>query len=265
MLQWPISRLIHPTAFVSPDAEIGDQVEIGPFAVVESGVSIGNRCRILGHAQILSGVKMGNDCEVWHGAVIGADPQDLKFERGIRSAVEIGARTVLREHVTVHRGSREGSVTKLGEANYLMSGSHIGHDVQMGDGNIMANQCLLGGEVRIGNRNFLGGGSAFHQFIRVGDLCMVKGLASISQDVPHFVVVSGSNRIRGINTIGLSRAEFDSERRQGVKDAFNHIFRSGLNLSQALEAAEALTWSEDGAKFIEFFSSPSPKGICRLG
>lgn len=260
-----IPHLIHPTAFVSPDAVIGDQVEIGPFAVIESGVTIGDRCRILGHAQVLSGVKLGDECEVWHSAVIGADPQDFKFNRQIHSTVEVGARTVFREHVTVHRGSREGSATRLGEGNYLMCGSHIGHDVQMGDDNVMANQCLLGGEVQVGSKNFFGGGSAFHQFVRVGDLCMVKGLASISQDIPHFVMVAGSNQVRGLNVVGMSRAGFDQKGRQGVKDAFNHIYRSGLNLSQALIAAKEMEWNEEAAKFIEFFNGASPKGICRLG
>jgi UDP-N-acetylglucosamine acyltransferase len=255
---------IHPTALIAPEAEIGEGVEIGAYAVIESGVQVGDGCRILGHAQILSGVRLGENCVVGHGAVIGGEPQDFKFSREIRSGVEIGAGTILREHVTVHRGSREGSMTRLGVDNFLMAGSHVGHNVQMGDNNVLANQCLLGGEVQIGTRNFLGGGSAFHQFVRVGDLCMVKGLTAISQDVPPFVMVSGSNQIRGLNVVGMSRAGFCKEQRQGVKAAFHHIYRAGLNLSQALEAAKELEWLEEGHQFIDFFRNASAKGVCRL-
>jgi UDP-N-acetylglucosamine acyltransferase len=256
---------IHSTALVDSDAEIGEEVEIGPFTVIEAGVSVGDCCRILGHAQVLHGVGLGEGCVVGHGAVIGGDPQDFKFSREISSGVEIGAGTILREHVTVHRGSREGSMTRLGEGNFLMAGAHVGHDVQMGDHNVLANQCLLGGEVQVGGQNFFGGGSAFHQFVRVGDLCMVKGLTAISQDVPPFVMVSGSNQVRGLNVVGMSRAGFEKEQRIGVKAAFNHIYRPGLNLSQALEAAEEMEWVAEGAQFIQFFRAVSKKGVCRLG
>ena len=156
-------------------------------------------------------------------------------------------------------------MTRLGESNFLMAGAHVGHDVQMGDHNVLANNCLLGGEIVIGERNFFGGGSAFHQFVRVGDLCMVKGLTAISQDVPPFVMVSGSNQVRGLNVVGMSRAGFDKEQRSGVKAAFSHIYRDGMNLSQALEAAETMDWGAEAAKFIAFFRVDSKKGICRLG
>ena len=156
-------------------------------------------------------------------------------------------------------------MTRLGARNFLMAGAHVGHDVQMGDDNVLANQCLLGGEVQVGEKNFFGGGAAFHQFVRVGDLCMVKGLTAISQDVPPYVMVSGSNQVRGLNVVGMSRAGFDKEQRGSVKAAFNHIYRGGMNLSQALEAAEAMQWGTEGAKFVEFFRAESKKGICRLG
>jgi len=255
---------IHPSALVDPEAEIGAEVAIGAYAVVEAGVQIGAGCRILGHAQVLRGVRLAENCQVGHGAVIGGDPQDFKFSREIESGVEVGAGTVFREHVTVHRGSREGSVTRLGANNFLMAGAHVGHDVQMGDHNVLANQCLLGGEVHVGERNFFGGGAAFHQFVRVGDLCMVKGLTAISQDVPPFVMVSGSNQVRGLNVVGMSRAGFDKAQRAGVKAAFNHIYRAGMNLSQALASADGIEWGREAAQFIDFFRVVTQKGICRL-
>ena len=155
-------------------------------------------------------------------------------------------------------------MTRLGLSNFLMAGSHVGHDVQMGDHNVMANQCLLGGEVQVGERNFFGGGSAFHQFVRVGDLCMVKGLTAISKDVPPFLMVSGSNQVRGLNVVGMSRAGFDKEQRLGVKAAFNPVYRGGVNLSQALEAAGEMEWGTEATQFIDFFRTESKKGICRF-
>ena len=155
-------------------------------------------------------------------------------------------------------------MTRLGASNFLMAGAHVGHDVQMGDHNVLANNCLLGGEVQVGGRNFFGGGAAFHQFVRVGDLCMVKGLTAISQDVPPFVMASGSNQVRGLNVVGMSRAGFGKDQRLGVKAAFNLIYRAGLNLSQALEAARGMEWAAVGAQFIEFFHGASKKGVCRL-
>ena len=156
-------------------------------------------------------------------------------------------------------------MTRIGAENFLMAGAHVGHDVQMGSHNVLANNCLLGGEVLVGDKNFFGGGSAFHQFVRVGDLTMVKGLTAISQDVPPFVMVSGSNQVRGLNVVGMSRAGFDKDQRSGVKAAFNHIYRGGLNLSQALEAADAMVWGDEAAEFLEFFRGVSKKGVCRLG
>ena len=257
--------MIHPSAIIDPEAELAEHVEVGPYAVIEGGVQLASGCRVLAHAHVLRGVSLGESCEVGRGAVIGGDPQDFKFSREINSGVVVGAGTVFREHVTVHRGSREGAMTRIGESNFLMAGAHVGHDVQMGDHNVMANNCLLGGEIVVGERNFFGGGSAFHQFVRVGDLAMVKGLTAISQDVPPFVMVSGSNQVRGLNVVGMSRAGFDRAQRSDVKAAFNHLYRSGMNLSQALESAGEIGWGREGAQFIEFFKAESKKGICRLG
>jgi len=255
----------HPTSYIDPAAVIGDNVEIGRFVVVEAGAVIGNGCRLEGHSQVLGGVILGENCVIGHNAVIGGDPQDFKFSRKTKSGVEIGSGTVIRENVTVHRGSREGSMTRLGMSNFLMAGSHVGHDVQMGNNNVLANNCLLGGEVHVGNRNFFGGGSAFHQFVRVGDLCMVKGLTSISQDVPPFVMASDSNQVRGLNVVGMTRAGLTGEQRLGIKNAFNHMYRAGFNLSQALKAADKVNWSDEGKQFIDFFRNASSKGVCRLG
>jgi UDP-N-acetylglucosamine acyltransferase len=254
---------IHSTALIHPDAEVADDVEIGPWALVEAGVKIGAGCRIDAHAQILGSVTLGANCVVCAAACIGGDPQDLGFDRATPSCVIIGDGNTFRENVTVHRGSMENSVTRIGDRNFLMAGTHVGHDSVVGDDNILANNCLLGGHVTLGNKAFLGGGSAFHQFVRVGDLCMVKGLTAISRDVPPFVTASGSNDIGGLNVIGMRRSEFSAETRLSVKRAFTHMMCSGLNLSQALESVSELALVPEAAYFVEFFRNPSRKGICR--
>ncbi|MGK0186986.1 MAG: UDP-N-acetylglucosamine acyltransferase [Verrucomicrobiales bacterium] len=254
---------IHSTAVVDPLAEIAEGVQVGPYAVIEGGARIGRGCLVHGHAQLLGTVEIGEECEIGHGAIIGAAPQDLSFDRATPSGVRIGRKNVVREHVTIHRSSQEGGVTEVGSENLFMVGCHLGHDVIVGDRNVLANHCLIGGHVRLGNGAFLGGGAAFHQYVRIGDLCMVKGLASISQDVPPYVLASDSNRVRGLNVIGMRRAGLSASIRQNVKSAFNQIFFTGLKLQEALDATSTDTWAPEASKFLDFFRVPTSRGICR--
>lgn len=254
---------IHPTAIIDSQAEIGEGVEIGPFAVIEAGARIGNGCTIHGHVQLLNSVEIGNNCEVGHGAVIGAAPQITGFDSAISSGVRIGANNVLREHVTIHRSGDEGEVTEIGRDNLLMVGSHLGHGAVLGDRNVLANNCLIGGHVSLGDGAVLGGGAAVHQYARIGSLCMIKGLTAISQDVPPFVIISGSNQLRGLNVIGMRRAGFSAATRQSVKDAFRQMFLAGLNLKEALDSTADRTWEPEAVEFIDFFRVPTERGICR--
>lgn len=237
-------------------------VEIGPWVLIEAGVQIGDRCRIEAHAQLLNTVALGDDCVVRAGALIGGDPQDTSFSRNTPSRVEIGSGNTIGENVTIHRSASENEATRIGDRNYFMAASHIGHDCVVGDDNILANNCLLGGHVQLGNRSFLGGGSAFHQFIRIGDLCIVKGLSAISRDVPPFVTASGVNQISGLNVIGLRRAGFSREARIEVKQAFNHVYREGKNLSQSIAKRGELKLGPEAQVFLDFFESVSKKGVC---
>ncbi|MCB1061878.1 MAG: acyl-ACP--UDP-N-acetylglucosamine O-acyltransferase [Verrucomicrobiae bacterium] len=256
---------IHPTAFIDPLAEIADDVEIGPFAVVEAGAKIGRSCILHGHAQVLASVELGENCEIGHCTVVGAAPQDLKFDHAIPSGVRLGSGNVLREHVTIHRSSKEGGVTLIGQDNYFMVGSHVGHDSIVGDRNILANHCLLGGHVILGNGTFLGGGSAFHQFVRIGNLCMVKGLAAISQDVPPYTMASHTNQIRGLNVVGMRRAGLSATTRQNVKEAFHQMYLAGLNHKEALASTDDRTWEPEASEFIDFFRVSTSRGICHPG
>jgi UDP-N-acetylglucosamine acyltransferase len=253
---------IHPTALIHPAAVLADDVHIGPWVLIEAGVRIGKGCRIEAQAQILNEVTMGENCTVSAGACIGGNPQDLKFDRDTPSRVEIGSGNTFRENVTIHRGAEANSVTRVGDRNYFMVGAHVGHDCVIGSDNVLANDCLLGGFVLLGDSSFLGGGAAFHQFVRVGDLCMVKGLTAISRDVPPYMTAWGSNQLGGLNVIGMRRSGIRATARRSVKVAFNHMFRAGFNLTQALAGAAALELEPEARRFIDFFRTPSRKGIC---
>ena len=252
---------IHPTAIVSPLARLAADVEIGPFSVIEGAATLGEGVRLDGHVLLRGHVEIGPHTTVGWGAVIGADPQDLAFDPATASSVSLGTRNTIREYVTIHRGSHAGSVTSLGEGNFLMVGVHLAHDVTLGDHNILANNVLLGGHVRVGNRAFIGGGAAFHQFLQIGDLVIVQGNSSISQDVPPYCAVHGQNQLAGLNVIGLRRAGFDPAARAELKSLYRLLFQSALPLTQALAQAAARPWSPAATLLVNAVATPSHKGV----
>ncbi|MCW1886626.1 acyl-ACP--UDP-N-acetylglucosamine O-acyltransferase [Luteolibacter flavescens] len=252
---------IHPTAQVSKEAELADDVSVGPFTVIEGPVKLAAGVKIGGHAWISGRTSIGEASSVGWGAVIGADPQDLSFDPATDSGVEIGPRNTLREYVTVHRGSKPGTNTVMGEGNLLMTGVHLAHDVRLGDGNVLANSVLLAGHVHVGNKAFLGGGAGFHQFIKVGDLAMVQGLTAVSQDMPPFCTAYGINQLAGLNTVGLRRSGFSADERAAIKRAYKLVFLSGLTREAALAEAATQDWPEPAARFLAAISSPSKKGV----
>ena len=252
---------LHPTALVSSEAELADDVVIGPFAVLEGPVKLAAGVTVGGHAWICGDTCLGEGTSVGWGSVIGANPQDLGFDPAVHSGVRIGARNVIREYVTIHRGSKEGGYTTLGEGNYLMTGVHLGHDSHVGDGNVIANNVMFGGHVRLGNRAFLGGGGGYHQFLHIGDLAMVQGNAVVSQDVPPYCVAYGKNQLAGLNTVGLRRAGLDAAARAEIKKAYGLLFGSGLALGQALEEAAGLEWGPAAKRLLEAVAKPSRKGV----
>ncbi|MEM7014603.1 MAG: acyl-ACP--UDP-N-acetylglucosamine O-acyltransferase [Verrucomicrobiota bacterium] len=254
--------MIHPTAIIDPAAELADDVEVGPFAIIEGGVKVAAGCKIAGHAQLLNSVSISENCQIHQAAIIGGNPQDLKFDPATPSSVEVGPDCVLREHVTINRGSVEGGVTRLGASNYFMAGAHAGHDASLGDHNILANGVMLGGWVQLGNRIFLGGGAGVHQFVRIGDLCIAQGVSAISMDLPPYTLSAGINNVRGLNSIGLKRSGLDAATRKDIKRAFDLFYRSGKNFSEALEESGSCEWTPEAEKFFGFVRGPSKKGIC---
>ena len=255
---------IHPTAVVDPNARIGHDVQIGPFSIIGERVTIGDKTVVQSHVVIEGEVIIGHGNFIGHGAIIGAPPQDVSFSPERNTKVEIGNDNSIREYCTIHRGSPNGSATKIGDENFFMAGVHIGHNCAIGNDVIIANNCLLAGHVRIDDGAFLGGGSTFHQFMRIGRLVMVQGSSAFGKDLPPFVIAAERNYVFGLNTVGLRRAGLTAGDRNEIKEAFKLVYLSGLNTSQALEKAATMTFNAPAREFLDFISSSNKRGICPL-
>ena len=229
---------IHPTAVVSPNAEIGKNVEIGPYAVIDDDVRIGDDCFIDAHVKIGQYTTIGPRCRIYFGAFVGAEPQDHRFYKGIQSYTEIGSDTVIREYVTIHRPPFEFLKTTIGNHVLLMAFVHIGHDVIIGDRVTIANNTALSGHVQVGQGAVFSGCVLVHQFCRIGALAMVGPGTHIGQDIPPFCMLREGNVITGPNTIGLRRAGMSNEQRLAIRRAIRTFFFEGLNAKNALEQIE---------------------------
>ena len=255
--------MIHPTAIVEPGAQLGTDVQIGPFAYVAATVRLGDGCVLAPHAVVLGHTTLGARCKVHSCAVIGDLPQDLSFG-GEPSYVVIGDDCTFRESVTIHRGTKPGTTTRIGNHVFMMANSHIAHNCEVGDHVVMANCVLLAGYVSVGERCFLGGAAAVHQFCHVGRLAMVAAASILTKDLPPFCTsLSAENsQVGGLNVVGLRRAGFTAAQRAQIKQAFGTIYRSGLNVSQAKERLRADAANPFAAEFAEFLSQ-AKRGICR--
>jgi UDP-N-acetylglucosamine acyltransferase len=252
---------IHPTALVDPSASLAPDVEVGPGVIIGVGAVIGEGCRIQARAVITGHVRMGRRNLIGYGAILGGDPQDFAFDPATKSLVEIGDDNTIREYATIHRATREGGATRVGNNNFLMVGVHMGHDSSVGHNAVIANNCLLAGHVEVQDGAVLGGGSVFHQFIRVGRLCMVRGGERFNKDVPPFVSAYGTSLVSGINAIGLKRAGFSAGARMEIKRAFRLVYRSGLNISQALAESRKQTWGPEAEFFLDFIATAKKRGV----
>ena len=255
---------IHPTAIVDSAARIADDVEVGPFSVIGPQVVIGNKTIVQSHVMIEGKVLIGSGNFVGHGAVIGASPQDVSFSPERETKVEIGSDNIIREYCTIHRGTAEGTSTKIGDKNFLMAGAHIGHNCEIGNNVIIANNCLLAGFVRVDDGAFLGGGSTFHQFMHIGRLVMVQGSSAFGKDLPPFVIAAERNSVFGVNVVGLRRAGFSAKDREEIKAAFKLIYLSGLNIGQANEKATTMKFGASAREFLDFVANAKKRGICPL-
>ena len=256
---------IHPTAVVDPSAELDSDVEIGAYAVVDGPVRIRQGACLRPHAFVTGWTEIGPRCVIHSHACIGETPQDRAFT-GARSFVRIGADTVLREGVTVHRGTAPESTTVVGERCLLMVNAHVGHNCQVADDVVMVNGALLAGHVHVGPRAFLSGMAGIHQFVRIGELAMIGGIAKVVMDVPPFFMVAGTGKsCTGVNVIGMRRAGLQPPERDEVRAAYRLLNRSGLLFRHAVAALEGQIKTDPGRRLLAFLQAPSRRGVlpCR--
>jgi UDP-N-acetylglucosamine acyltransferase len=241
-------------------------MSIHPTAIVEDGAVLGADCIIHAHAHVTRHCVLGDGVVVHPFAVIGGDPQDLTFDAKLSTGVRIGARTVLREYVTVNRATKAGSFTEIGADCFLMTASHAGHDCRVGERVIMANAVLLAGHVDVGERSFIGGGAAMHQFVRVGEGAMLGGLARTTRDVPPFTMATERDELVGLNVVGLRRRGLKAPVLAELKEAFRMVCRKVGNPRELAAAALAGGGFEsaEARRFLEFFAG-GRRGFLRAG
>ncbi len=251
----------HPTAVIDPKAEIDGEVDIGPYVVIEGPVKIKRGTRVMAHAYLTGWTEIGADNEIHPGAVLGDAPQDQAY-KGAETYLKIGDRNIFREHVQVHRGTVAGSATVVGDDNFLMANSHVGHNCKLGNQIVIANGALLGGHVEVGSNVFISGNCVVHQFVRIGDFALMRGLSGTSRDVPPYAIVDWQHTVRGVNVVGLKRASFDDRRIREIREAFRVLFRKGRNLSLAVKEIEDRGRAGDDVSALLEFIKSSKRGVC---
>jgi UDP-N-acetylglucosamine acyltransferase len=254
--------MIHPLAYVDPDAKIGANCEIGAFAFIDKNVVIGDNCIVMPQACILNGTRMGNNNKIYHGAIIGGEPQDLKFV-GEETTTEIGDNNMIRENVTISRGTASKGTTKVGSNNLLMENSHIGHDSVVGNGCIIGNSTKIAGEVTIHDCAILSACVLVHQFSHIGSYVMIQGGSRINKDVPPYIIVGREPaRYSGLNIIGLRRRGFSNEAIKSVHEAYRQIYESGTIVSTALaRIKESCKITPEVENVLNFIEKVSERGI----
>ena len=250
---------IHPTAIVDKTAEVDPTAEIGAYAVIENDVRVGPQTRIYPHAYVAQGTTLGRACQIHPFAVVGHLPQDLKYDGG-PSYTQIGAETVIREHATVHRGTERESTTIIGARCFIMSAGHVGHNCVVGEDVIIVNGGLLAGHVEMGRRAFVSAGAKVHQFVRIGELVMLRGGSLATNDVPPFMTL-GPPGVIGPNVVGLRRAGLDSDERQEIRWAYKTLYRSGLLFREAIDQVAETVKRDPGRRLVEFLRAASKRGF----
>ena len=255
--------MISPLAYIDPEAQIGENVEIGPFVFIDKNVVIGDNNVIMPNANILYGSRIGNNNRIFPGTVIGAVPQDLKF-RGEETTAEIGDNNTIRENVTINRGTAAKGKTVVGNNNLLMEGVHVAHDTIVGNNCIIGNSTNMAGEVIIDDNAIVSANVLMHQFCRVGGYVMIQGGSRFSKDIPPFII-AGREPIAysGINIVGLRRRGFSNELIENIHNAYRIIYNSGKNVSDALvQIREEIPMTPE-IEYIVSFIENSQRGILR--
>ena len=256
-----MSTEVHGAAIVHDGAELGEDVRIGPYSIIGPDVKIGDGT-IVGSNILIDGfTTIGAGNTIFHGAVLGTPPQDLKY-RGARSFTKIGANNVIREYATVNSATNEGDSTVVGSGCLLMAYSHVAHDCVIGDNVILANAVNLAGHVSVHEYAIVGGMVPVHQFVRIGAHSFTGGGSRVAKDVLPFLKVAGSPpKVSGLNTVGLKRRGFEDSQLDRIKAAYRLIYRSGLNVSQAIERMEIEIESSPEIDTLLDFIRGSQRGI----
>lgn len=250
---------VHPTALVGKKVEIGEGTVIGPYVILEDGVKLGAQNRIRAGAFLSSGTEIGDANDIHMNVVIGHSPQDTAY-KGEPSFTKIGNENQIREFVTIHRGTKPGSATVIGNSNFLMAYCHVAHNCVIGNRVTLVNQASLTGYVEVEDGAFLSGMTGFHQFTRIGRLAMVSALSAANKDIPPYMICGGRPAVvLGINVVGLRRAGISAAGRDEIKQAYKLLYRSGLNVSQAVEAMKNLKSAE--VRHLVEFIEKSKRGI----
>ncbi len=252
---------IHETALVDDEAEIGSGVVVGPYSIVGPRVKVGAGTEIGPHVLLERDTVLGEDCRIYKGAVLGTDPQDLKFQ-GERTVLEVGDRTVIREYATLNRGTSARGRTVVGSDCLLMAYSHVAHDCELGNHVILSNSVNMAGHVVIEDWVIVGGITPIHQFVRIGAHAFVGGGSRIPQDIPPYCRAAGNPpKLYGLNAVGLERRGFSPETRKALKQAYRHVFMSGLNVSQGVSRAEEAAELIPEVRHFLGFIKNSERGI----
>lgn len=252
---------VHPSALVDPSAELGQDVEIGPWAIVGPKCVVGNGSTIAARATLERNVRLGERVQIGIGAILGGDPQDLKY-RGEETWVDVGDDSAIREYATINRGTSHSITTRVGKHCFLMSYVHLAHDCDIGDHVIISNGTQLAGHVAVEERSTISGLCAVHQFARIGRHAFIGGCSRVAQDVPPFVRAVGNPiKLFGLNSVGLQRNGFDATVMTELKRAYRLCFRSDLNLSQGVERARAECADLPDVRHFLAFIEASQRGV----
>jgi len=256
--------MIHPTAIIDPSAEIDTNVTIGPYTIIKADTRIGSGTTIGPCTTIEEYTTIGEDCQIFQYASIGGAPQDLKFH-GEKTYLKIGRGTIIREFVTLNRGTEfGGGITEVGEENYLMAYTHIAHDCKTGKKVILANNSTLAGHIIIGDNVTVGGLVAIHQFVKIGDFAYIGGKSAVVKDIPPFVIAAGDRAtLHGLNNVGLKRHKFSKQTLSQLKKAYRIVFRIGLTVKQASERVKAEVEQIPEVKNFMEFIVQSNRGVTR--
>ena len=253
--------MIHPTAIVSKKAKLADDIEVGPYSIIKDNVTIGSGTKIGSYCLIEGNTTVGGACEIFTGAVLGSQPQDLKF-KGEKVFLEIGDKNIIREYCTFNTGTGEGGRTSVGDNNLFMAYSHIAHDCKVGNDCVIANNGTLAGHVTIEDKAVVGGLVAIHQFVRIGTLSIIGGCSKVVQDIPPYSTCDGHPaRVYGLNLLGLRRHKINHESIEQLDRTFKILFNGGLTIKHSLEKIEKEVKQTREVAYLVNFLNNSERGV----